>query len=489
MNNKSKYIAALRNKQDCSLHEVPLLDILLHHILLWTLEAEKIRTDTLAANKRAENVELLSDFVFIPDAPDSDTHFTDAINFEDYTVVRFIHDTNLQYPRVLATYSETGKWTSTYTFGNGITGMNTPQGTETFFTDGRGSVSEAINLSSAHITTYTYDAFGNVEVSGNSPNQHTYNQEWFDFGSGLQYLRARYVDLELGRFVSRDSVLGTLEDPRTHNLYLYVQNDPLNHIDPSGHQLQMGTSGNQPASLWGNCTLCNNDGRNVPAGRTHCARCTRARIPTPTPPPQPVWVQPPGNPNPAAWSAPPSGGTTQASNNASAKAKAAEVKTNKKNSVNVPQPHIPYAPQPHVPESWSNVRAEAFVTIVSSWGFSHWDETGSFSVGHVGHPLWGATGGFFLYMTSPAVSLDDWVDGLNWHRHWGFKVSVRASVTYHIFQPRSNPFPRARHDDITENVVGQVRGSESNIRRNAMEAARLIVQSRVIERRDYLQFL
>ena len=128
------------------------------------------------------------------------------------------------------------------------------------------------------ITTYTYDAFGNVSVSGSSTNPFTYNQEWFDFGVGLQFLRARYVDLELSRFVSRDSVLGTLHDPRTHNLYLYVQNDPLNNIDPSGHTMQMGTGSNQPATLWGNCTLCNNDGRNVPANRTHCARCTRPRI-------------------------------------------------------------------------------------------------------------------------------------------------------------------------------------------------------------------
>ncbi|MCL2437624.1 MAG: hypothetical protein FWC99_00815, partial [Coriobacteriia bacterium] len=41
--------------------------------------------------------------------------------------------------------------------------------------------------------------------------------------------------LNLSRFISRDTVLGTPEDPRTHNLYVYVANDPLNHIDPSGH--------------------------------------------------------------------------------------------------------------------------------------------------------------------------------------------------------------------------------------------------------------
>ena len=67
-------------------------------------------------------------------------------------------------------------------------------------------------------------------------------------------------------------------NPRTHNLYLYVQNDPLNNIDPSGHVLQMGTSGNQPATLWGRCPLCNDNYRNVPRNRTHCARCTRPGI-------------------------------------------------------------------------------------------------------------------------------------------------------------------------------------------------------------------
>ena len=150
--------------------------------------------------------------------------------------------------------------------------MNTKEGAEIFFTDGRGSVSETVNRQTRSVTTYTYDAFGNVEVEGNSTNHLTYNQEWFDFSTGLQFLRARYVDLELGRFISRDTVLGTMEDPRTHNLYLYVQNDPLNFIDPSGHVAHAGGGGGSAR----NCGSCNN-GRNLTWILPVCLVCRRTR--------------------------------------------------------------------------------------------------------------------------------------------------------------------------------------------------------------------
>ena len=120
------------------------------------------------------------------------------------------------------------------------------------------------------------DAFGNVQVQGNSTNHLTYNQEWFDFSTGLQSLRARYVDLELGRFVSRDAVLGTLEDPRTHNLYLYLQNDPLNNIDPSGHRLVNGGGGGPIGGQKPNCTHCRN-GANLTWILPVCVFCRRTR--------------------------------------------------------------------------------------------------------------------------------------------------------------------------------------------------------------------
>ena len=51
----------------------------------------------------------------------------------------------------------------------------------------------------------------------------------------MQYLRARYYDSSQGRFTAKDTYLGTIPNPLSRNLYTYVENNPLNYVDPSGH--------------------------------------------------------------------------------------------------------------------------------------------------------------------------------------------------------------------------------------------------------------
>ncbi|WP_228025815.1 RHS repeat-associated core domain-containing protein [Streptococcus ruminantium] len=53
--------------------------------------------------------------------------------------------------------------------------------------------------------------------------------------TGLDYLRARYYDSQTGTFLTADSYQGSRTDPLSHNLYTYVQNNPANYTDPSGH--------------------------------------------------------------------------------------------------------------------------------------------------------------------------------------------------------------------------------------------------------------
>ncbi|WP_337663289.1 RHS repeat-associated core domain-containing protein [[Ruminococcus] lactaris] len=64
-------------------------------------------------------------------------------------------------------------------------------------------------------TAYSYDAFGNVSVSGNTEtkNSYTYNAEYTDASTGNQYLRARYYDPEEGTFLTQDSYFGSLLEP------------------------------------------------------------------------------------------------------------------------------------------------------------------------------------------------------------------------------------------------------------------------------------
>jgi hypothetical protein len=54
----------------------------------------------------------------------------------------------------------------------------------------------------------------------------------------LDYFLARYYSSTQGRFTSADSFGGSAGNPQTLNHYAYVQNDPLNFIDPTGHMAE-----------------------------------------------------------------------------------------------------------------------------------------------------------------------------------------------------------------------------------------------------------
>jgi RHS repeat-associated protein len=58
-----------------------------------------------------------------------------------------------------------------------------------------------------------------------------------DNESGLDFMQARYLNSQQGRFVSADTVAGSITAPQTMNLYAYVANNPLRYVDPTGHSL------------------------------------------------------------------------------------------------------------------------------------------------------------------------------------------------------------------------------------------------------------
>lgn len=83
---------------------------------------------------------------------------------------------------------------------------------------------------------YEYDAFGNeVNTDINDANPFRYSGEFYDKETGTYYLRARYYDPSIGRFITEDTFLGNNNDPLSLNLYTYCYNNPIKHIDPSGN--------------------------------------------------------------------------------------------------------------------------------------------------------------------------------------------------------------------------------------------------------------
>lgn len=51
----------------------------------------------------------------------------------------------------------------------------------------------------------------------------------------LLYLRSRYYSFDTGRFITKDSVPGDYTRPQSLNGWNYVESNPINKVDPSGH--------------------------------------------------------------------------------------------------------------------------------------------------------------------------------------------------------------------------------------------------------------
>lgn len=101
---------------------------------------------------------------------------------------------------------------------------------------------DVVNLTNANgevTKTYKYDAFGvEKNISESDTNAFRYCGEYYDTETGTIYLRARYYDPEIGRFISRDSDPGKNYDPLSLNLYTYCYNNPILGVDPDGNAPQ-----------------------------------------------------------------------------------------------------------------------------------------------------------------------------------------------------------------------------------------------------------
>ncbi len=79
--------------------------------------------------------------------------------------------------------------------------------------------------------TYCYDTFGKVlKESGHTLNRLTYVGQMYDGATGQYYLRARFYNPTIGRFLQEDMYRGD-----GLNLYTYCANNPVMYYDPSGY--------------------------------------------------------------------------------------------------------------------------------------------------------------------------------------------------------------------------------------------------------------
>ena len=140
--------------------------------------------------------------------------------------------------QVVMELSKGGAVQKRYIRGNDLVYADKGENTEKtyYVTDMHGNVVQLLDESGNVTKTYEYDSFGNeIKPEKKDENPYRYCGEYYDKETEEVYLRARYYEPGVGRFITRDTYTGESDEPLSLHLYTYCANDGVNMVDPSGH--------------------------------------------------------------------------------------------------------------------------------------------------------------------------------------------------------------------------------------------------------------
>ncbi len=154
----------------------------------------------------------------------------------------------------IADYDASGNLLIAYTHGPGIdepVAMTLNNSTYFYIPDVQGTIRAMVDTDGNTVATYQYDVWGSmISYNGSlaQKNDYLYTGREYDWQTGIYYYRYRYYNPEIGRFMQ-----SSWEHTKEMNMYVYVNNDPANHEDPTGHP------GYQPPYLpdHGGLSICN----------------------------------------------------------------------------------------------------------------------------------------------------------------------------------------------------------------------------------------
>ncbi len=131
---------------------------------------------------------------------------------------------------------------------SGVAGIVYNSGTYLYRKDGQGNIIALLDSNGNIVVEYKYDAWGNhavLDANGadindlshiGNLNPFRYRGYYYDEETGLYYLKSRYYDPEVGRFITIDDI--SYLDPETINglnLYAYCGNNPVMRVDENGN--------------------------------------------------------------------------------------------------------------------------------------------------------------------------------------------------------------------------------------------------------------
>ena len=125
----------------------------------------------------------------------------------------------------------------------GVVGLKYNGSTYIYRKDVQGNIIAILDSTGNVVVEYMYDAWGNHAVQVldeecaelSQLNPFRYRGYYYDTETGLYFLKTRYYDPEIGRFITIDDL--SYLDPETINglnLYAYCGNNPVMCVDPNG---------------------------------------------------------------------------------------------------------------------------------------------------------------------------------------------------------------------------------------------------------------
>ncbi len=148
----------------------------------------------------------------------------------------YLVDKNQTYAQVLEERTAKGDLLASYTYGHDLLSQKRGLENRYFHYDQLGSTKGLTDENQTVTDAYNYEAFGNpLQVVGSTPNHYRFTGEQHDPQTGLIYLRARYYDPKIGRFITQDTWQGQQSKPLSKHKYLYANANPVVFIDPTGY--------------------------------------------------------------------------------------------------------------------------------------------------------------------------------------------------------------------------------------------------------------
>ena len=83
---------------------------------------------------------------------------------------------------------------------------------------------------------YDYSPYGRLLQGSFGTVDFLYNGQYgvASDGNGLYYMRARYYNTDILRFMNQDILVGSIGDSQSLNRYAYVEGNPVSFLDPFG---------------------------------------------------------------------------------------------------------------------------------------------------------------------------------------------------------------------------------------------------------------